>query len=300
MLLNQEKNMKNKLELLENCKFTVLREDIPKKLNNSAHFQVDPVLFTEKHFPQQTFENKSFQSNKKGHNSQFLYFSEFNCRSNQSLEDQSEIAKYPERSNICNKIIRINSHSSSKFQTIARLPHFGILIKTVEHQNFISLVSLLRLLIFFVLFPSVYSMNFECREIERNDLERGFPEILSQLTELGPTERKYELFDEMMKAGTYKIFVIVCEDFPDIVGCATVVLEQKFIHGGGKVAHIEDVVVHEKYRKHGLGGRLVMRCLEEAQNHGCYKAILSCADKNIQFYEKQGFKSKSTQMAKYF
>ena len=86
----------------------------------------------------------------------------------------------------------------------------------------------------------------------------------------------------------YKIFVAELEN--EIVGAITLLIEQKFIHSGGKVAHIEDVVARKGFQGQRIGSALVKTAIKQAKKEGCYKAILDCEEKNIPFYKKCGFK----------
>jgi len=81
-----------------------------------------------------------------------------------------------------------------------------------------------------------------------------------------------------------------------VVGAATIFIEPKFIHRGGYVGHIEDVVVRKEYQGKGIGEKLVRKLLEYAQNSGCYKTILDCKDEVKPFYERLGFKHFSNSM----
>ena len=61
---------------------------------------------------------------------------------------------------------------------------------------------------------------------------------------------------QMQSCGdTYRI--VVAEDTAKrrVVGSATAVIEQKMIHGCGRVCHIEDVVVDSAYRGRRIGQR---------------------------------------------
>ena len=81
-----------------------------------------------------------------------------------------------------------------------------------------------------------------------------------------------------------------------IVGSTTLLVEQKFIHEGGIVGHIEDVVVKKEFEGQGIGMKLVLSLLDVANEKKCYKTILNCEDTLIPFYEKIGFKQKSNEM----
>ena len=75
-----------------------------------------------------------------------------------------------------------------------------------------------------------------------------------------------------------------------VVGAATLLLESKFIHNGGIVGHIEDVVVDKNYQGQKIGEKIIKYLLEFAKTKGCYKTILDCVDDVKPFYEKLGFK----------
>jgi glucosamine-phosphate N-acetyltransferase len=119
------------------------------------------------------------------------------------------------------------------------------------------------------------------------DLERGFLATISSLRPSRLTqEQAVEVFRKRMRQKVHT-FVAVLEG--QVIGTASLLIEQKFIHDGGAVGHIEDVAVHQEYQKHGIGGMLVRRLLDECRSAGCYKVILDCAEQVIGFYEKLGF-----------
>jgi glucosamine-phosphate N-acetyltransferase len=56
------------------------------------------------------------------------------------------------------------------------------------------------------------------------------------------------------------------------------------------VGQIEDIIITEKYRGYGYGKLLIEKlCHIGLNKFNCYKIILNCLDKNIQFYEKCQF-----------
>ena len=85
-----------------------------------------------------------------------------------------------------------------------------------------------------------------------------------------------------------------------LLGCATLLVERKFLRGCGAAGHIEDVVVDERARGKKLGARLVAVACEAAREAGCYKVILDCSEANAPFYEKCGLTRKEVQMVRYF
>jgi glucosamine-phosphate N-acetyltransferase len=127
------------------------------------------------------------------------------------------------------------------------------------------------------------------REIRREDLTEDFFELLSQLSgEVieRDSDKLWRLYNKM-KPG---IVTVVRLNEGKVEGTATVLIENKFLHCGSRVAHIEDVVVHEGSRTKGLGKELIERCLQIAKDNKCYKVILDCNEEIIPFYAKCGFR----------
>ena len=81
-----------------------------------------------------------------------------------------------------------------------------------------------------------------------------------------------------------------------IVGAATLLVEPKLIHGGGRASHIEDIAVAAGSQGRGIGAALVRACLDEASRRGCYKTIPDCSDDVRPFYEKIGIVRHSNEM----
>ena len=56
------------------------------------------------------------------------------------------------------------------------------------------------------------------------------------------------------------------------------------------VGQIEDVIVNNEYRGFGYGKKIINSLIEFAsKNFNCYKIILNCLEKNIDFYKKCNF-----------
>ena len=138
--------------------------------------------------------------------------------------------------------------------------------------------------------------EIEIREIEEDDLEKGFLETLDFLRNTsGLDKNKAKEILKKIKQNPNHIIHVAIDD-EKIVGSTTLFIEQKFIHDGGYVGHIEDVVVRKDYERKGIGIKLVMSMLERAKEKNCYKTILDCKDDVKQFYERIGFKHESSGM----
>jgi glucosamine-phosphate N-acetyltransferase len=132
------------------------------------------------------------------------------------------------------------------------------------------------------------------RPMERRDLTRGFAEALSGLAEVDLNlTRLLDVFDLRRRQG---IVTFVAVENDRVLGTASLLVEQKFIHSGGKVGHVEDVAVQADARARGVGRALVDHLVGEARRRGCYKVILNCADHLLGFYERAGFREVSRGM----
>ncbi len=134
------------------------------------------------------------------------------------------------------------------------------------------------------------------RKLQKKDLYNGFLISLDSLRKSSHLKPKKAImiFDKISKNPDYTIYVAV--ENGKIIGATTLFIEQKFIHDGGKVGHIEDVVVRQGYQGKGVGKMIVTALLKHAEKKGCYKTILDCTDDLIPFYNKIGFKKHSNAM----
>ena len=137
------------------------------------------------------------------------------------------------------------------------------------------------------------------RLLQSSDFNKGFLELLGQLTTVGDISKEafIKRLAEISKNSLHKIFVLERDN--KIISCATLIVENKFIHSCGRVGHVEDVVVHSGYRSMQLGKIMINYLSKEAEKMGCYKIILDCADKNIEFYKKCLYEYKGAHMARY-
>ncbi|GAQ87498.1 glucosamine-6-phosphate N-acetyltransferase [Klebsormidium nitens] len=141
------------------------------------------------------------------------------------------------------------------------------------------------------------------RRLEAGDFHKGYMGLLAQLTVAGDvTEEAFKARVEEMAARAPDYHTVVIEDSAAsrVVATATLLIERKILRNCGKCGHVEDVVVDKDVRGKHLGQKLINELIRIAQEQGCYKVILDCADYNTSFYEKSGFVKKEIQMVKYF
>jgi len=136
------------------------------------------------------------------------------------------------------------------------------------------------------------------RPLESTDYGKQYVELLNVLT--GKEEKiSLDAYQEVLDSLNPCHRVLVVEKDNIIIATMTVLMERKFIHGGSKVLHVEDVIVHPLYQKQGIGKKLIQEALRIAVEEHCYKTILDCSRENIPFYESCGFQNKQCQMSVY-
>lgn len=126
------------------------------------------------------------------------------------------------------------------------------------------------------------------RELEIGDFRKGFIETLEHMSDVGLDEAgAITVWRTRCMAG---VRTLVAECDGKIVGTASLILEQKYIHKGGAIGHIEDVAVHPEHNGKGIGSDLVKHLTKLATDLRCYKVILSCFDDLVPFYGRLGFR----------
>ena len=143
--------------------------------------------------------------------------------------------------------------------------------------------------------PTVKNVTF--RPLEINDYKKGFIVVQDEFRETKLNETEFlAIFNEMKNDGKYCVIVGEDNTTHEIVLSGTILIEKKFIHSGGIVGHIEDIMVKSTRRKDGLGKVLIESLITIGKEKGCYKIILDCSDDVKPFYEKCGLYHKDNCM----
>ena len=120
-------------------------------------------------------------------------------------------------------------------------------------------------------------------------------EILSQLTHSPCLDCNDLIKINNSLPSNNNIYVYVDNE---IKGLVTLIIEQKLIHGGKCVGHIEDLVVDKNFSGNGIARELVNHCVKIAESNNCYKIILDCSESLEPFYNKLEFKKQGICMRK--
>lgn len=133
--------------------------------------------------------------------------------------------------------------------------------------------------------------NYKFRPVQPADYET-YVQTLSVLTTVG--EVSAGQFERLVETWTQNSDVyhprVIVDGGNNVVATGMLVVEQKLIHGCGKVGHVEDIAVAKSQQGKKLGNFLIELLSEIAREKGCYKVILDCSAHNVGFYEKCGYK----------
>lgn len=83
----------------------------------------------------------------------------------------------------------------------------------------------------------------------------------------------------------------------EIIGIGSLDIRESLTRHCG-YASIENVAIRKEYRGRGYGEYLIGLLTAYAKERSCYKVILSCSSKNVDFYEKCGMVQHEISMRK--
>ena len=138
----------------------------------------------------------------------------------------------------------------------------------------------------------------EIRLLEKRDKDE-YLELINVFTREPKeiTKEDFEKWYDLSFGQNALIYVLLQED--KIVGTGKLLVEYKFNNNLTVAGHIEDIVIHNNYRKQGLGKNIIDELTNISIQSNCYKIILDCNEKCVNFYQNSGFRQKEIQMVKY-
>lgn len=139
---------------------------------------------------------------------------------------------------------------------------------------------------------------YNIRKLEIDDYDKNYVNLLNQLSDGTVIDKKE--FMEIFPKLPHNIYVIENLITNNIIATGTLVIEQKIIHNGGKVGHIEDIVIDENHRENGYGKIIINKLIKVAKDNNCYKVLLNCTNDLVSYYTKFGFSVKNNSMSIYF
>ena len=111
--------------------------------------------------------------------------------------------------------------------------------------------------------------------------------LLNQFRDI--QEMSFDEFEKIYNSVNKTTNIYVYKENDTIIGCISLIIEQKFINNNGRVCHIEDLVIHKEHRKQCIGSAMLSFAKKEAKKVGCYKVILNCDVAFVDFYKKNDF-----------
>jgi len=133
--------------------------------------------------------------------------------------------------------------------------------------------------------------------IKEFDCEDNYNEYLELMFEFTNYKKNVTIedFKNYINQKTKLRIIILKNKENKIIGAGTIVNIEK-LHNNS-IGQIEDVIISEKYRGNGLGKLIIEKLVVVGLNDfRCYKVILNCLDKNIDFYKKCNFTISGVQM----
>ena len=132
------------------------------------------------------------------------------------------------------------------------------------------------------------------KELDCNDNYKQYFELMYEFTNY-KKDITIDDFKNYINQKSDVVIIILKNKEDNIIGAGTI-FNIKKLHNNS-VGQIEDVIITEKYRNMGLGKMIINKLIEIGKTHfKCYKIILNCLDKNIEFYKKCNFNNVGVEM----
>ncbi|UCG51811.1 MAG: GNAT family N-acetyltransferase [Candidatus Latescibacterota bacterium] len=99
------------------------------------------------------------------------------------------------------------------------------------------------------------------------------------------------IFERLQKHPNFHYYVSVADD--RVVGTFMLLVMEKSARRDTPEGIVENITVHPKFQRQGIGKRMMRFAIEKCKEEGCSKLIFSTTDRNVRelrFFETLGFK----------
>ena len=138
-------------------------------------------------------------------------------------------------------------------------------------------------------------MNIQITILEKNDYQI-YLNLMKQFRPINE-EISFEQFCKIYDKIFTNSEIYVARLYNKIIGSITIIFEQKFINDCALYAHIEDVIVDEKYRYLRIGSKLLEYVKNVSKEKKCFKTTLVCSKEVSLFYLKNDFEERGINMS---
>ncbi|MEM3565729.1 MAG: GNAT family N-acetyltransferase [Candidatus Bathyarchaeia archaeon] len=142
--------------------------------------------------------------------------------------------------------------------------------------------------------------HVEVRRANGHDVSRLVSLAEEFMPETATHEERLSILKGSLKDSDYELWV--AEMNGDIVGFIDLWIIHDFCHGG-KLSYIQNLYVVPKYRRLGVGSKLLQKIIERAEKKGVLEIHVVTEFDNeaaIRLYKKHGFEKGSLQLEKEF
>ena len=129
------------------------------------------------------------------------------------------------------------------------------------------------------------------RLLTKNDYSLYLP-LINNFRKTNFSEQQFQTFLQTLPSN---IEIWVFEKNSQLVATGTLIYEPKLIFDLSIYAHVEDICVLESERNNKLGSSMVQHLMKVANDKGCHKITLVCAEKTAPFYIKNGLEQRGVQ-----
>jgi len=134
--------------------------------------------------------------------------------------------------------------------------------------------------------------------------QKDMQEIYELLCELEVKKMPYDDFQYTYKKNIEdeNIHYLVVEEQNQLIGFGSIHI-QNLLHHSKRAAEIQELIVMDKYRGHGIGAMLANKMMEISKEEDCELIEVCCNRKRMDahlFYEKCGFKKSHYKFTKFF